>query len=99
MVRGLDLEWSAHVALAVEAGVVLSPHPFERREFDLLDCPPGPALADQLGLVEVVDGLGHRVVVRVADGSGGGDGAEFDGPVGVDLNRPGSRGGSDSPRG
>jgi predicted glycoside hydrolase/deacetylase ChbG (UPF0249 family) len=39
-----------------------APDVFEGREFDLLDGAPGAALADQLGLVEPVDGLGEGVI-------------------------------------
>jgi len=66
VIRLFDLGGGAHVELAVEAGVVPPPHPFEGRELDLLDRSPGPALADQFGLVEVVDRLGEGVVVALS---------------------------------
>lgn len=66
VVRLLDLEWGAHVELAVEALVVPPPDVFEGREFDLLDGPPGAALADEFGLVEAVDCLGEGVVERLS---------------------------------
>lgn len=56
----------------------------EGREFDLLDGAPGVAAADELGLVEPVHHLGHRVVIAVADGSRGGLCAEFTDHVRVD---------------
>jgi len=42
----------------MEPLVVPPPHPFRGRRFDLFDRPPGAALTDELGLVEVVDRLG-----------------------------------------
>lgn len=77
----LDLGRGLHVELAVEALVVPPPHLLEGRELDLLDSPPGASLSDEFGLVEVVEGLGEGVVVAVANGSGGGDCAEFDDPA------------------
>ena len=41
--------------------MVPAPHVFEGRELDLLNGPPRLLLADQFGLVEVVDRLGYRV--------------------------------------
>lgn len=63
--------------------MVPPPHPFERRKLDLLDRPPGPALADQLGLVEVVDRLGEGIVIRVPDSACRRGRAKFDDAVGV----------------
>lgn len=37
-------------------------HPLECREFDLLDGPPGSAVADEFGLVEFIDCFGGRRV-------------------------------------
>src|SRR5690606_19332475 len=74
----------AYVELDVEAGGVPPPHPLERREPDLLDGPPRSALTDQLGLVEVVDRLCHRVIKAVTDGPRGGGRAELDDPPRVD---------------
>jgi hypothetical protein len=58
----LDLCWGAVAEFAVEAFVVPPPHPFQRRELDLLDCSPGAAAADQLGLVETIDGPSESIV-------------------------------------
>ena len=45
--------------------------PFERGEFDGLEVSPWSAPPDHLGLVEPVDRLGERVVVRIADAADG----------------------------
>jgi len=46
--RLLDLDGGAHVELAVEAGVVPPPHPFEGRELNLLDRPPRAGVKNEL---------------------------------------------------
>jgi hypothetical protein len=57
-----------HVADRLQDPAVVEPvDPLERRELDFLDVAPRAIRADQLGLVEAVDRLGERVVVRVAD--------------------------------
>ena len=84
MVGGLDLGGGGVVGFAVEVLVVLSPHPFQCRELELLDFPPGFAMAGQFGLVATVDGLGESVVVGVADAAGRWLRAEFENLVGVD---------------
>ena len=43
--------------------------PAGRRQLDLLDTPPAPLPADQLGLVQAVDRLGQGIVVTVALGA------------------------------
>lgn len=43
--------------------------PFQGRELDFFDGPPGPAGFDQFGLVGGVHGLCEGVVVGVADGA------------------------------
>ena len=45
--------------------------PFQCRELDLFDVPPRAVRPDQFGLVQAVDRLGERVVVRVADAANG----------------------------
>lgn len=65
------------VELGVQALVVSPPHLFQSCELDLLDGAPRPASTDQLGLVERVDGLGHRVIVRITNGPCRGNRAEF----------------------
>jgi hypothetical protein len=49
----------------VEALVVAPPDPFQRGELDLLNGAPRAAAADQLGLVQAVDGLGQGIVVAL----------------------------------
>lgn len=68
----------------MEALIVPPPHPFQCRQLDLFDSPPGAASTDQFGLVEPVDGLSERTVATIADGPGRGRGAEFDDPIRVD---------------
>ena len=53
--RLFGFDRGAVVELRVEALVVPPPHPFQRREFDLLDGAPRPAGADRLGLEESID--------------------------------------------
>jgi hypothetical protein len=47
----LDLDRGAHIKLPVELFVVPPPHPFQYREFDLLDRLPGALLSDEFTLV------------------------------------------------
>ena len=65
----LELVWAAVAKLGVQPGGVVPPDPFQGRQFELFDGPPGPAAVDQLGFVETVDRLSQRVVVGVSDGS------------------------------
>jgi hypothetical protein len=67
VVRGLDFGRGAVAEFGVQALVVPPPHPFQRREFDLLDCSPGSAAADQFGFVDPVDRLSEGIVITVAD--------------------------------
>ncbi len=48
--------------------VVEPPHPFQRRQLDLFNAPPGAALLDQFGLEQRELGLGEGVVITVAFG-------------------------------
>ena len=57
--------------------MVPPPHVFEGRKLDLLDRPPRALLPNQLGLVEIVDRLGHGIVERIPDGPGRRNSAEF----------------------
>ena len=54
-------------AVLVEAAVVEPVDPFGGGQLDVIDVVPGSLLLDQLGLVEAVDRLGQRVVVRRPD--------------------------------
>ena len=49
-----------------EPPVVEPVDPFQGRQFEVLEAPPGAAVADQFGLVEADDRLGQGVVVAVA---------------------------------
>jgi hypothetical protein len=56
------------VADGLQQPAIIEPvHPFQRRELDSLERPPGPAAVDDLGLVETVDGLGESIVIAVPD--------------------------------
>jgi hypothetical protein len=57
--------------------------PAEDRPLDLVEVPPWPLHLDQLGLEGAVERLGHRVVVRVRDGSDRGGGTDVGEPLGV----------------
>lgn len=83
VVRVLDLDGAAHVELAVEPLVVPPPHQLERCELDLLERVHGPCCRTSSFLLEVVDGLRHRVIERVADRAGQWDRAGFYDPLGV----------------
>jgi hypothetical protein len=52
-------------AVFVEAAVVEPVDPFRGGQLYFLDGPPGLAWFDQLGLVQSVDRLGQRVVIRL----------------------------------
>ena len=58
--------------------------PPEHRQLQIRKISERPALPDQLGLVRAVDGLGHGVVIRVADRAGRRQRPEFPDPGGVD---------------
>ena len=58
-----------------EAAVVEPVDPFEGGELEVVEAAPGAAVADELGLVEPVDGLGEGVVVAVASRADRVDGA------------------------
>jgi hypothetical protein len=54
-------------AVLVEAVVVEPVDPFGGGQFDFFDAALGFAGFDQLGLVQAVDRLGQRVVIRASD--------------------------------
>lgn len=58
--------------------------PPEHRQLQIRKISERPALPDQLGLVRAVDGLGHGVVIRVADRAGRRQRPEFPDLGGVD---------------
>src|SRR5688500_3758867 len=67
MIRRLELRrW--HVTKWLQQSSMIEPvNPFERGVLDGVRMSPRPATVDDLGLVELDDGLGERVVVRVTD--------------------------------
>jgi len=62
--------------------VVEPVEPLQRGDLDLLEGAQGAAAADQLGLVEAVEGLGERVVVAAAGRPDGGVDPGGEQPVG-----------------
>gem|GEM_PF-4605608 len=68
--RLFGFDRGAVVEFGMEALIVPPPHPLQRREFDLRGGALRPAGADQLGLEESINGLGHRIIVRITDGPG-----------------------------
>ena len=71
-----DRGW--HVAaVLVEAPVVVPVDPFRGGDLDGVDVSPGPLPADDFGLVQAVDALGERVVIRRSDRADGGLDAGF----------------------
>jgi hypothetical protein len=66
VVVGLELgRWDS--SEVVEEPPVVEPvDPFKGGEFEVVEASPWSLVADELGLVEAVHGLGERVVVAVA---------------------------------
>ena len=62
----LELDGWDVAAGAVYAAVVEPVDVLQRGQFDVVEAAPGPAAADELGLVETDEGLGGGVVERVA---------------------------------
>jgi site-specific recombinase XerC len=86
-VGGLVLGRGDVAERAVEALGVEPSDPAECGELEVIDAPPRALRAGQLGLVERVDGLGQRVVERVADRSDRGQRAELSEPLAVAQRR------------
>ena len=76
----------------VEAFRVPPRDPPERRQLQVVHVLEGFALPDELGFVRAIDGLGHGVVVGVADRAGRGHHPVFQHPDGA------HEGGADPPR-
>ena len=56
------------VADGLQQPLIVEPaHPFQRRELDGFEGPPGSAPMDDLGFVEAIDGLGERVVIGISN--------------------------------
>lgn len=61
------------VADRLQQPAIIEPiDPVQRGELDRLEAPPWPAPVNELSLVEAVDDLGERVVVRISDTAEGG---------------------------
>src|SRR5450756_1770153 len=67
----------------MEPPVVPPVDPARCGELDLLDRPPAPPAADQLGLVQPVDRLGQGVVIAVALGAHRVDGPSVSQALGI----------------
>lgn len=61
----LELDRRDHPDLAVESTMIEPVDVLGRRELELVDALPGPAVADQLGLEQRVERLGQRIVIRI----------------------------------
>lgn len=79
--RDSNFCWGAVVKLGVEALVDEPPHPFQRRQLDLLDGPRRAALLDQFGLEQGELGCSHGLVLTVSFGPDRWCPAEFNNPV------------------
>src|SRR5690625_640099 len=66
MVNVLELDGRDHADLAVEPSVIEPVDVLRGRDLEVVDVLPGPAVADQFGLVERVECLGQGIVVRIA---------------------------------
>jgi len=69
--------------LAVQAPVVVPVDVLDRRDLEVVEAAPGTAVADEFGLVERVERLGHRVVVAVASRPDRGDSVGLGQALGV----------------
>jgi hypothetical protein len=69
VVLGLGLFGWEVVEGGVQAFGVVPADPPDDGTFDLVSVSPGPSVLDRLGFEGAVEGLGHRVVVTVGDGT------------------------------
>lgn len=69
MVGLLEFDGRDHADLAVQSPVVEPVDVFCGRDLEVVDVFPGPAVADQFGLEQRVEGLGQGIVIRVAGGA------------------------------
>ena len=84
VVEVLVLGWWEVCAPGVQALLVVPVDPFEGGVLDVVEAAPGTAAADELGLVEAVEGLGCCGVVEgVGFGAGRGDRAGGGEPFGL----------------
>src|SRR5439155_26583523 len=62
--------------LAVEPSVVVPVDVLGDGQLEVVDAVPGPLVPYEFGFEQRVEGLGHRIVVGVADGPDRGDGVD-----------------------
>jgi len=61
MIGVLELDGRDHADLAVQSPVIEPVDVFRGRDLEVVDILPGPAVADQLGLEQRVEGLGQGI--------------------------------------
>src|SRR6266516_2059088 len=83
MVGRLELRGWDHAQLAVQAAVVEPVDVFQGGVLHVLQSPPGAAVADQLGLVQAVEGFSQGVVLTVAPRADRGHGTSLGQALGV----------------
>src|SRR2546423_383682 len=66
--KSFEFGWWAHAELAVQAPMVEPVDVLQGGVFHVVEPAPGPAVADQLGLVQTVEGFRQGVIVAVAAG-------------------------------
>ena len=69
VVDGFELSGGSHAQLSVEPTLVEPVEVFQGGELHVLQSAPRTVFANQLGLVETVEGFGQGVVVTVAPGT------------------------------
>ena len=79
----LELDWGDEADLAVQAAEVEPVDVLGDGDLQLVDVLPKSAVADELGLEQAVERLGHGIVVAVALASDRGDGTGLGEAFGV----------------
>src|SRR5664280_301785 len=83
VVLGLELNGRDKADLAVKAAVIEPVDVLGDRDLQVVDGPPRALVADEFGLEQAVERLGHGVVVGVAPAADGGDRAGLGQALGV----------------
>src|SRR5664280_24982 len=83
VVLGLELNGRDKADLAVKAAVIEPVDVLGDRDLQVVDGPPRAFVADEFGLEQAVERLGHGVVIRVALAANGGASAGFKKALGV----------------
>src|SRR5664280_2140500 len=83
VVLGLELNGRDKADLAVKAAVIEPVDVLGDRDLQVVDGPPRALVADEFGLEQAVERLGHGVVIRVALAAHGGDRAGLEQALGV----------------